>query len=238
MRISLALIIASVLVATPAYAQDADASTSDPVSLPVIEEGDSGTEFSAEFSNTIETSWPYPRQLLTQSTRPAAEASLTGCVDEWCVSVWHASELSNHSNQETDLIGLRSVDLDNGYTIDVTGSIFLMPGENAVSVEVGITKKLDDHVSVRASYQGSRGGFVENSPQLEVPIAFDLVNHVRADVTPAVFYSDYAKAAGASIKAGIEIDVKKNFAFRLFSIGYVGGGHADMTFGLSVVKTF
>lgn len=206
------------LSATPAFAQ---------------EEADSSP--SLEVTASVQDKWVFPNQLLTQADAPAAEFSATLSVDDWSVNLWYGRELQNPNNSELDvLLSPPELTIAENVLLDATVGIYFIPGREAAVAEVGISVPVAKNWTLRASLQGVRGGFEENLIKLEAPGSIPLSDTVVIDLTPAIFYSDYAGAAGVSLSAGASYRLNDNLDIRAFATGYAGGGRSDIAFGASV----
>lgn len=172
----------------------------------------------------------------TQADGPAAEISATLTYSDWSVTAWYGRELKDAKNSELDLlISPPGIKVSDTVTLDSTVGIYFLPGDDAFVAEAGISMPVVDGWKLRASYQGVRGGFTENLAAVELQGEIPLSENLALNVTPAVFYSDYARSAGASLAVGVTYQADDRFGIRAFALGYVGGTRSDIAFGVSLV---
>lgn len=205
------------------------------IATPALAQEESTSSTTLEITASVQDKWVFPNQLLTQADAPALELSATLSLDDWSVNLWHGHELRNPSNSEFDLLlSPPEVSISENLTLDSSVGVYFIPGREAVVAEVGISMPLAKDWSLRASVQGVRGGFEENLIKLEVPGSISLSDSIAIDLTPSVFYSDYAGAVGVSLSAGASVRLNDNLDLRAFATGYAGGGRSDVAFGASV----
>lgn len=190
---------------------------------------------SADVELGAASSWLFQKQQLNAFDKPFADANLTVVVDDFYFNGWHGLAIDGTEGiVETDLKVGGATELKSGITVDGSLAIFLLPGKNAVSVEVGVSVPIAKNLTGRVSYERIRGGFVDDAIEIKLTYVAPLAERWTLDASPAVTYSTWAGGTNLNATVGITYQATDSLRIRAGVGGYFGNKDSDVAFRLSV----